>query len=376
MAPPATEVTEVTPLGDDPDVIDPNVMDPAATERWFLDRGVPHFIVGYSASRDVFTRTLPALTLVFLLEMFGALNLDWVWWANVLAAAGGLAVLVAVWAMANRLQRRPAFARPASVGKYELTVFVAGPALLPLLFGGQLGSALGTAVFNLVLLGGIYLVTSYALVPLTRWALTRMQRQLAAVVGLLARALPLVLLFVTFLFLTAEVWEVAADLDGLALGLVIGLFFVAGTAFLVGRIPREIAALEPTPPLRRRERGNLALLLLFTQGVQVIIVSATIGLFFVAFGVLTVSEHTASTWSAITDIDVLARFTLGSRELVLTAELLRVCGFLAAFTGFYFTVYLLTDQTYRREFFEEVVVEIQEVLAVRSRYLAALGSAA
>src|SRR5690606_17668150 len=36
-------------------------------ERWFLQRGIPHFIHGYRATEDVFTRALPVLLLVILL---------------------------------------------------------------------------------------------------------------------------------------------------------------------------------------------------------------------------------------------------------------------------------------------------------------------
>src|SRR5688572_32187130 len=62
-------------------------------ERWFLSRGLPHFVDDYSATRDVFTRALPALTLFLLFEVIGALNFEWAWWVNVLVAAGCFAAL-------------------------------------------------------------------------------------------------------------------------------------------------------------------------------------------------------------------------------------------------------------------------------------------
>ena len=73
------------------DPVDPLVV--KKVEEWFLSRGVPHFIDGYSVTRDVFTRTLPALTLILLLELALALNSHWAWWVNVLVA-GGLTVYV------------------------------------------------------------------------------------------------------------------------------------------------------------------------------------------------------------------------------------------------------------------------------------------
>ena len=47
----------------------------------------------------------------------------------------------------------------------------------------------------------------------------------------------------------------------------------------------------------------------------------------------------------------------------------RVAGFLAAFTGLNFAVYLATDSTYRAEFREEVVAEVRQAFAVREVYL-------
>ena len=62
-------------------------------------------------------------------------------------------------------------------------------------------------------------------------------------------------------------------------------------------------------------------------------------------------------------------FGLLGRDVQLTQELLRVAGFLAAFSGLYFAVTAVTDSAYREEFFEEVVGEVREAFAVRAVYL-------
>ena len=41
-----------------------------ATEKWFIRRGLPMFVEDYSAGRDVWTRALPALATLFVLELF------------------------------------------------------------------------------------------------------------------------------------------------------------------------------------------------------------------------------------------------------------------------------------------------------------------
>ena len=43
--------------------------------------------------------------------------------------------------------------------------------------------------------------------------------------------------------------------------------------------------------------------------------------------------------------------------------------FLAAFSGFYVSVYAVTDATYREEFFDRVAAELRQTFAVRAVYL-------
>jgi len=55
----------------------------------------------------------------------------------------------------------------------------------------------------------------------------------------------------------------------------------------------------------------------------------------------------------------------------LSVELLQVSVFLAAFSGLYFTVYAVTDETYRDQFFTEIKAELEKAVGVRAVYLAA-----
>jgi hypothetical protein len=121
----------------------------------------------------------------------------------------------------------------------------------------------------------------------------------------------------------------------------------------------------------------VSLVVLVATGVQVVLVSLMIGAFFVLFGMLAVPEETVASWVGVAEPDVIGgALTLGGDDYHLTAELLRVSGFLAAFSGLYFTVYVLTDAAYRTEFFDEVVGEVRVALAARVVYLAAVDEAA
>ena len=375
----------------------------AATERWFVKRGLPHFIFRYSASHDVLTRAIPVLSLLFLAEVIGnAPNSDYRLWQDVLAIAAAVGFVLLVWIIDNRLAHRPAFARPTDVGPLQLAVFIVGPALVPIVFGAQWRSALLTGGANLGLVATIYLTTSYGVIPISRWAVERGARQFLSVAGVLVRALPLLLLVVIVVFVNTEAWQVAADLQWTALIIVIALFFLLATMFATIRVPRqigeltqepwavvqtrilntpaeallpELGAAEPDPPsLSRREWGNVGLVVLVSETILVWLVAAFMFGFFVVFGVLAISSEVVETWLGHAP-DTIATFHLFEQRMVLTGELIKVSGFLAGFCGLYFTVSVLSDATYQAEFLSSLLDEVRQAVAVRAVYLRVMISA-
>jgi hypothetical protein len=56
-----------------------------------------------------------------------------------------------------------------------------------------------------------------------------------------------------------------------------------------------------------------------------------------------------------------------------TEELLRVSGGIAAFSGLYYAIAVLTDATYREEFLDELTEEMGDTFRARAEYLAARG---
>jgi hypothetical protein len=77
-----------------------------------------------------------------------------------------------------------------------------------------------------VLAAGLYAVTALRGRPILSWALTGTMGSLHLLLPMVTRALPLLLLFVTFLFINAEVWQLAASLDGGVLWLTVLMFGV------------------------------------------------------------------------------------------------------------------------------------------------------
>lgn len=365
-------------------------------EDWFIRRGVPHLIEDYGPTTDIWTRSVPLLLIAYVAGGFHALDLaNWTWQRNLVAAAVVIGVLLAGWAITNRLRHRRMLARPDVLGAPELAAFIIGPAVPSAIFG-QWGDVVQAIIEGFVVLGIVYLLTSYAVFALLAWALRRSAAQIGALASLVVRALPLLLLFTTFLFINAEVWQVAGTLDGPVYVATLGIFFLLGAVFVLSRMPALLrglgtfadwsevtslvagtpaermtipAAGEPDPaPLSLRQRLNVGLVAVFSQALQITFVALLLTGFFTLFGILAIPEVTAAAWTGLDDVNVIASWDVGGRTLALTEPLLRVSGFLGAFTGMYFTVVLSTDATYRDEFAEDVGPQIREALAVRSAY--------
>ena len=346
-------------------------------EEGFRRAGLPLFSEDFSAAEDVFNRAAPLLGLVFFGELLGAINLDWPWWQNLLAVGGGLAVLLGGFGLINMAKGRPFSTVPERLGRAELTGFVVIPALLPLM-NGQTTSAWVTALANLALLALIYAIGSLGLVAIVRWVLGRLAAQVRSALGLIAKAVPLLAIFALLSFTTQELWEIFSTVNDAIYWVIIGLFAALGTGFLLARIPREARRLEAeagegSPPLRRRQLINVGLVMLVSQAVQVLIVSLMIGLFFVIFGLLAIDESIRTQWIGSPGNELVEFDFLGER-LELTEELLRVAGGLAAFSGFYFAISMLTDSTYREEFLEELTSEMRESFRERAEYLRLRGT--
>jgi hypothetical protein len=352
---------------------DPVQAELADCERTFRRGGMPLFIEDYSAAHDVFTRAAPFLAFVFIAEMLGAIDLNWPVLVNVLAALGGLAVLVVAFGLFNRLLGRGFWTLPQRIGRPELVAFVFIPALLPLIFGGQFGQVLGVIFGNTLLLGLVYVVVGYGLPATVFWALTGLADELADSLARLVRALPLLLVFSLVLFLNAEMWQVFSTMPREFVWTVAGMFVGLGGLFLVLRIPGQVRHLEndvrgDTPPLSRRQRANVGLTLVIRQALQVFVVSVGVGLFFVAFGAVAVGGDVRAAWD-VTDGMWSYRLELFGNEILITEALLRVAAGMAAITGLYYAISILTDATYREEFLEDVTEEMRGMFETRARYL-------
>ncbi len=343
-------------------------------EAAFRRDGLPMLIEDYSPAYDIFTRAVPLLGFVLLLELLGPVSSDFSVALNIVAVSMAVGLMVLALGLVNRHGGRPFFSRPRRIGKVELIAFVLVPAALPGLISDHWGIAALTALFNLLLLALILGVVGFGLISILRWAIGRLLSELSRSFGLLVKAVPLLMIFSLILFLAPELWEVFAQLEGASLAILVGLFVALGTAFLIARLPREVESLERDagsggPPLETRQRFNVGLVLFISQSLQVLLVALAVAGFFIVFGMLTINSELIEGWITGTP-DVLFGFPLGGREAELTVELLRVATAIASFTGLYFAISMMTDDLYRREFLDRITDEMKETFARRSEYLA------
>jgi hypothetical protein len=378
-----------------------------AIENWFVTRGLPHFVERRPSVWEIWARAIPLLVIAYLLLGLNALDLaEWSVLTNVVVGAFVVAALVLIWVGANVLRRRPPLQRPDTIGPLELGLLVIAPAI-PSAVVGQWGDVVQTVLEGGVVLLAVWALTSYGVLPLLAWAWRRTSSQLPAYLNLIVRALPLLLLFMTFLFINAEVWEVAGTLTGPIYIVVLAVFFVLGSVFLLSRLPAlmraqntfgswtevtdlvraagvvpedfalDVAGGDATVPTPERppirQRFNIGLVAVFSQAIQITATALAMFGFFVQFGFLAIGADTAGGWTGEA-VHVLADVTVGGRQLVVTEPLLRVAGFLGAFAGMYFTVVLSTDATYREEFTEDFGPELRQALAVRLLYRRALSA--
>lgn len=363
-------------------------------ELWLLRRGAPHFIEGYSATTNVWTRAFPLVVSCWAVGM--VIEVGFAVSTRLLGFAVALGIVMSCWIGSNRIRHRRPLALPDTIGASEVLFFVFSPALVSLLVDRNLWRGVLSALIGTGVIAAIYLSTSYGLVALTRYVFGRFGSQVRLLGNLSSRAIPLLLLITVTIFLTSETWQMSSRLVGASQFATVGLFVVAGSLFLLSRVPGEVAAVQKfdswveiteairgtpaewvvcphhgnpgEPDTTRGQRINLIVMAMTTQAIQITLVASAVSAFFILLGLAAIPPATANAFIGSAP-HVLVSVNWGASTFALTEELLRVAGFLGAFSGMAFTVYLVTDSTYRTEFAYDVSEELRRVLAVRIAYL-------
>ncbi len=344
-------------------------------EDGFRRDGLPNLIVDLSAAEDIFTRAIPFLSLVFVIEIVNALDID-AGWKNLLLAVGGAAVLFGAFGVLNVVRGRRFLSVPTRVGLPELAAFVVLPALLPILFSGQFLFGINTIPVNLAIVGLTYVVVGFGLIPIVRWVAMRFLVQLRASVSVLVKAVPLLLFFSLVMFFTTEIWQSFTVTGPERFWTAIGLFVLIGLVFLTVRLPGVVQevqaeALVGDEPLRRRERLNLAAVALVSEGLQVLFVGAAVWSFYMLLGILLITAEVRDAW-LLKPEDVVWTIAWFGESVQVTTELFRVATGVASFAGLYYAVTILVDPAYRDQFVDVLTEELKSTFERRSEYLGLL----
>ncbi|MEZ0106998.1 hypothetical protein ABH920_000989 [Catenulispora sp. EB89] len=403
-------------------------------EKWFIKRGLPHFIENYKATDDVFTRALPLFVVLVVLQMGLELTSKTVTWKDrLIGGAIGLAAVLVIMLVANLVrQPRRWYRWPRKIGPLEITLLVLLGPVVGKLSGAGWGAVVADFAANIGVLGLAYLLVAYAILPVLKWALRHSFEELGNLGNLASKALPMLALFGTFLFLNVDMWHIASSFDKRSQLWYTALFFAAITLlFLMVRLPGEIKDLQgdyyleavvaasadtplhehvgelddELPQLRtdRRQRVNMLFVLAFTQVIQILLLSVVVFLYFVTLGKLAVTDGQIADWLKTPECKVaLPKHDLGTiqrlcgfdeeqakawykiiepgrlfgfparvpgTQLFFSEPLLRTAILLTTFSAFFFAVSAVTDEAYRKDFFESITGRLAKCLTVRCGYV-------
>ncbi|WP_034265666.1 hypothetical protein [Actinospica robiniae] len=374
-----------------------------STESWFVRRGLPYFIEDRKVTEDVFNRALPMLLIYFVGNLMVVLSLHLSALQRMGGAVLGVVLLGLVYMVRNRFRGEKVLGRPSQIGWFELGGFIVIPPIVAFVARHKVKDALIDLAVDVAVVVLIYVIAS-ALFPLARWAFRRTFQELGEVFDLAARALPLVFLFNSFLFISGDVWEFAGDISRPRLWGVVAMFTVFTVLFLIYRLPDEVRrvaghddrttiveACRDTPldgvmsgfvlhegalPLSRSQRINMLLVLFVGQMLQVVMLGVLVFAFFLGFGRLAIDDELINKWTKNPDLKFEDHVHVFGHDLDhyigigIDNRLWQVSLFLAAVSAFFFAISSMTDEAYKEQFYARMNKELETAIQVRRVYLA------
>ncbi|MUL65446.1 hypothetical protein BOO86_13290 [Mycobacterium sp. CBMA 234] len=373
--------------------------DRVAAETWFLRRGLPAVLRPGALVRRLWQRSAPALAafavfmansiLITAVTGHHTINIEgqptrteWFVLAMLLlvapmaALAGWLVSRISLW-------RSRAVAAAVAVAICVVGAVCGGP-------GPRVGSNL---VYVGVVVAIVLACTATGIGSILGWALDTTAHNLALVGGLLARALPILLLTV-LVFFNTYVWLMVAIVSRTRLWCALGFLALIAVAFVIAttvdRVRPILTATEPdaadiedtiladTPfahlpepdqriPLSHIERVNVVFVVAMSQVVQLLIVALVTGVIFFILGLIVLTPKLLAEWTRGNgSLDG----TILGMTLPVPESLIQITLFLGAMTFMYVSARTASDGQYRAEFVDPQVASLRRRLDARDRYLA------
>jgi len=372
-------------------------------ERWFVRRGVPQLIAGYSSEPAMDARAAPFISawLIAGTILFWGTRSDWPPLWNAAGIAATLLWMAAAWTVVSWVRHRPLTVRPERFDLLDILSIGLVPALPAAVIDASAGEGVAAFLGALTGIGVIYLVIGFGVIEIALWAVQRLGLQLAHIVELVARTLPLLLILVVFLLFTGELWQAAHHLHPGELAAILLLLVLAGMLLVLTSFRAELRGIEArhdvdgiladartTPaaplanaaagplvesaPLSGLQRLNLTALVVFEQLLQSLFVAVIVLVFLAVFGLIAVPVSVQEGWIGGA-VQPVVGFELLGEGRTISAELVTVASLLGGIVGLYFTGLSMTDPRYRGEQFDRAIAEVRLLLAARAVYLAATG---
>jgi hypothetical protein len=190
--------------------------------------------------------------------------------------------------------------------------------------------------------------------------------------ALTARELRLVLTLLLVMFMTGEAWRYIGALTGPRLVVLIAGPVVAAFALIGVGLGRQLRSAEtvrvPGGPeivdaprvahrrLVRRARVRVWL--------ETLLVSTAVAGLFGVLGLATVDAELTREWSGQASVPVLQSIVILGEELVVSAALLQVAGFLGALAALMFAIEVLVDEESRHELIDDLLEGYNQAVIV------------
>jgi hypothetical protein len=185
-------------------------------ERWFVRRGVPQFIEGYSTEQSMDARAAPFIAawivIWTVLYWLGRPDIPLPW--DVVGALASLLFVLVAYRVIMAIRRRSVSGPPPRFDITDIAAFAILPGIPTLVVGRDLAMSIVMTLNILLGIGIIYMVIAFGLLEIALWALGRLREHLLHIVTLLSRTLPVLLILVVFLMFAAEICEAAHSLHG------------------------------------------------------------------------------------------------------------------------------------------------------------------
>lgn len=358
---------------------------PAEVERWFRQQGLPYLVRPRRFAHNLIRRTSPFFVYVLVFNILALISenvpyggsfamsdeAEWQWYhwldyLGILALPAVVSVLYSRFTVANVRIRR-------WVGWITFIGYVLLEPLIEWASQGAEFNFLDEIQGTLLLVVLALIVTASGLGSLVAFAMSASVRQIGSTSRMTTVALPIFLALMLFSFFSKELWEIGNTMYGIRLEMTIILLLSCAVAMIYASSSREFAASGTKErsgsgwwQLHWYQRFNVLSSLAVSQLMQAMYFLLLVFLFLLVLGSVAIDPELLSAWIGEVPIGV----EFGFIVLPLSQPLIGTAALFGGFAALYYVVSMMTDQSYRENFYLPLIAQLQQALVIHENYLA------